>query len=360
MPLDIRVLQTDFSTWDTHRADPRFEARPFATSQFLADTVGQGTVRYLSHPKFKLPVIIPTRSNTVLGDEVYPISTTGILVQAAHACFATHQGFGLNPDVIWQTIVGQVATHIKLNPSQYTHLFTESLSGKVNIVVRDNELPTDNNWQRALGMFESPLRLAIGDELVSLLTPTFTTTAQIDRVASLVTLMDAASPFYNYTVASTCRIPLIRLEGDAIDWRQLYERTGLLAEKFTGLDAYFTDLLPVLHKIFKTVEDGRADNDFWDSIYKFRSTSGTDRITGWITSLMAFRHSPQGPVLRKSFNWRYDTLKTNEIPSLLSTITFAWQIGSNTLPMILVAGVLGIDQTDGIFTPRLGVAVMER
>lgn len=364
--LDVRPYKYRRGYAD-HYSDPEVELRYFATAKFLADTVGTGRVRYLSHSKFNLPAVAADRySYGGSADEAYPIPTTGLLIQTVHACFATHQGFGLNPDVIWQVIVNQVAEHIKLDPDRYADLFTWFPGERVEIEVRDDELAFDSNWLRTLGKFEDPLRFAIGDKLVSLLVPDFSTTTQLDRVAALVTLMDAASPYYEYSVMTMCHIPLIRLEGSPEDWRQLSQRTATLAKYFVGLQAYFTELLEVLAEISRTAAGGAPDNEFWSSAYKFNSSSGGEDVTGWLTALLAYKYGSNGPELRESFDWRgqmerpWTAFRTNEIPSLLSTVPFTWKNQGSSIPMTFVAGALGVHQAGEVFTPRLGVAVMER
>ncbi|HET9411265.1 MAG TPA: DUF4419 domain-containing protein, partial [Candidatus Saccharimonadales bacterium] len=348
-----------------HSRDPRVEVRLFDTQQFLADTVGAGRVQYLSHGEFGLPMVeVQELRRSPIPGRAYPIPTTGLLIQTAHSCFATHQAFGLNPDVIWQTIVNQVAQHIKLNATQYASMFTWFPGQKTEIEVLDNDLLVDNNWLRTLGMFEKQLQFVLGDDIMSLFVPSFSTSTQLDRVASLVALMDAASPYYEYAVRTMCHIPMVRLEGMAEDWKQLHYRTTLLAERFGGLQNYFAALLPVLQEVSETAGGKEPNNDFWSSVYKFQSDSGRENVTGWLTALMAFKHTPQGPVARDDFDWRsqiekpWMAFKTNEIPSLLSVVPFTWKLQDTEMPMTFVAGALGVSSTDKVYTPKLGIAVM--
>ena len=366
MSLDIPVSQWRRGGLD-HRRDPEFEVSHFATDQFLADTVGAGRLHYLSNAKFGLPEVTQrARRMEPIPSQTYPVPTTGLLVQTAHACFAAHQGFGLSPDVVWQTICNQVATHIKKCPDRYASLFTADPRERPEIRVRDAELPFDNNWLRTLGLFEAAFNQVLGRELVSLFVPEFSTTAQLDRVAALITLMEAASPYYKYTVDSMCHIPLIRLEGTADDWGQLYGRAIALSQMFVGLREYFAALLPVLLKIAETARGAAPDNMFWSSLYKFKSTSGGKYVTGWLTALLAFKHGSNGPIPRTSFDWQGQmsnaglAFKTNEIASLLSTAEFMWERPDGTLPMRFVAGTLGVHNEGSVYAPRLGIAVMER
>lgn len=347
------------------RREPDTRVVDFATDTFLAGTVGKGKVLYLSHKGFSLPDAV----DNGLGyreshDKAYPVPTTGLLVQTAHACFATHQAFGLSPDTIWQTIVNQVATHIKLNAGKYGHLFTPFVGQKTPLRVRDDL--ADNNWLRVLNKFEEPLLVFVGNEVMSLFMPDFSTTTQLERVASLVSFMDAASPYYDYSVQTLCHIPLVRLEGAPSDWRKLYERASALSQHFGDLRLYFDDLLPVLLEISDTAEGMTPNNEFWSSIYKLRSGSGGEKVTGWLTALLAFRQTPHGLVAREGFDWRrqvdssWNALKTNDIPSLLSAVPFTWELGGRDRKMTFVAGALGVDNTGDVYTPKLGVAVMER
>jgi hypothetical protein len=366
--LDITVEHRNRDFLD-HERTPLVRVVDFATEQFLADTVGTGRIRYLSHSQFSLPDV-RTDGFRYGPDEAYPIPTTGLLVQTAHACFATHRGFGLNPDTIWQTIVNQVAEHIKQDPCRYADLFTWFPGQKAEVDVRDDELLADGNWLRALGKFEEQLRFLVGNDLVSLFMPRFSTTGQLERVAALTTFMGAASPYYKYSVNTMCHIPLIRLEGTRDDWSRLYRHTSTLAGHFEGLREYFAALLPVLQEISETANGKQPDNTFWSSAYKFKSSSGQQDVTGWLTALMAFKYGPDGPKPRQDFDWRnqikkpWEAFRTNEIPSLLSTVPFTWRTPGGNIPMTFVAGALGVSSrqtpTVDVYTPRLGIAVMDQ
>lgn len=361
MPRIITVHQIDYDP-KSHRSDPPFELQRFPTKGFLASTVGKGATPYHSHRNFQLPGIPAFQRSFVDGDKGYPTRTANLFIQTIHACFATHQGIGLDPNVIWQIIVQQVAEHIKINAARYAHLQPR----QTRIEVHDNRLQKYNDWPRVFPVFEQALQSSINGELVALVTPRFSTTTEHDRLATLLSLANTTSPCRAYSQTSMCHLPLVRLEGTADDWTKLHAQAALLSKQFAELAGYFGDLLPVLQEIASTAAGKWPDNNFWSSLYKFKSISRSDHITGWITCLMAFKYGTGGPAPRRDFDWRSQihtpasALEAYEIPSLLTTCPFTWQNKGRSIPMTLVGGTLGIAMADGVFTPQLGIAVIAR
>ncbi|RKE20207.1 DUF4419 domain-containing protein [Streptomyces sp. TLI_171] len=281
-------------------------------------------------------------------------SASSLLLHALHLCFRAHLPVSLSPDLLWYAVVHEVATHVRLNGERYAGLFTRTPGTKRTIEVRDDSLLAAPDWQRSLHLVQPLLRKEIGEELADLFQPAFSTTTPVDASATLVALMDVVSPYYDFRWRTLCGIPRIRLEGAAADWRLLADRVGGLEARFAGLREWLRALRPVLETIAATAAGGEVDEEFWRSIYKWKSYSGGCEVTGWITAFFAHRYGSETaePAVR-------ERIGDDSFPSHLSLVPFEWQRPDGALRMAFVGGVLGIERDAEWIRPRLGFAVLE-
>ncbi|MEV7359297.1 DUF4419 domain-containing protein [Kitasatospora sp. NPDC091276] len=296
-----------------------------------------------------------------------PEPTCSLLVRAVHAAFAEHLPLSLSPDVLWYAVVHEVAVHARMYAPRYRALFGGAEGRREAIVVRDDALAAPGpDWSRSIRLVREPLAAAVGAELVELFQPAFSTTTPDDASSALVALMDVVSPYYAFRWETRCGIPRIRLEGTAGDWALLVARVAGLAERFDWLAPWFAELRPVLDEIAATAAGGTVDDEFWRSLFKWRSMSGGPRVTGWLTAFLAHTQTPDGPRLRQSFGWREadanpyhrDSFAVNDFPSHVSKVPFVWDHLGREIPMAFTAGILGIEWDGEYLRPRLGNAVL--
>ncbi|GLW68747.1 hypothetical protein Kpho02_10460 [Kitasatospora phosalacinea] len=280
-------------------------------------------------------------------------SAASLLVRALHLCFAAHLPLSLSPDVLWYAVVHEVATHVRLNADAYAGVFTDTPGSRRTLVVRDDALTGGADWQRSLHLVQGPLRERIGERVADLFQPAFSTTTPADASAALVALMDVVSPYYDFRWVTRCGIPRVRLEGTGQDWRLLADRVDGLAERFAGLRPWLDALRPVLAEIAATAAGGPVDPEFWGSLYKWESRSGSDRVTGWITRFFAHRYDDRTPVPATA-----DGIEDGHFPAHLSVVPFTWQLPDGERRMAFVGGVLGIERDEEWVRPRLGFAVL--
>jgi hypothetical protein len=294
----------------------------------------------------------------------FTASKASLAVQTIHECFAGHVPLSLSPELLWYFIVYEVATHVKLNPLQYSGLFNGNLGQKQVLTVQDNSLiyGEQNEWASTIALFRSPLEEHIGEKMVDLFLPKFTTSTEVTNIALLVTFMDTVSPYYDFEVDSWCGIPQIRLEGEVADWKKLVDQASTLSPLFPKLNGYFRGLLPILSEIARSAEGSRKNSAFWRSIYKYEDESGGPFITGWITALFAHEWIDAGPKLKKDFGWNpaYEApTQSFNFPSHISKVPFSWNYREQVIPMAFAAGVFGTWHEWPYLSPRLGYGVFE-
>jgi hypothetical protein len=368
LPLLSRRELSDIELYRYTERNPRHYDPPEVTRLDNADYLysvlgGEGRIRYIS----RSGLLVAAGAN-------YPVPNVSLMVQNAHQCFGRHVGIRLSPVLFMDIIVRELAQVIRSSPSKYAHLFTTRPDEKVTIRIRNDEVfANPAAWKDALESFYLPLREAITDSTFDLFAPRFSTLTEEDGIAQLVALMDAASPFYDYRVNTMCGIPLIELDGDAADWALLVEHAEQLAFLFPDLSRYFQELMPVLREIAGTAATDDWDEEFWRSLYKWKEDSNGEFADGWINVFFAHAYGRDGAALKseRDFGWRRSVgnpysggTRLDHFPSGISQVPFTWELrgaaGNRDVPMLFVAGALGIDQTlTSTLEARLGFAVVD-
>ncbi|MFJ6620085.1 DUF4419 domain-containing protein [Kitasatospora sp. NPDC091335] len=358
----------------------------FGNERFLRAVLGE---RFLLRHRSVEAMYERPRPVPLYPEFAEPEPTVSLLLRAARAAFAEHLPLSLSPDVLWYAVVHEVAVHVRMYPPRYRALFRAVGGRRAPIVVRDDGLAgpaavwsgpvgagpdwsgpaagAGPDWSRSVRLVREPLVAAVGAELVDLFRPDFSTTTPDDVSSALVALMDVVSPYYDFRWETRCGIPRVRLEGTAGDWARLAAGVGALAQRFGWLAPWFAQLRPVVDEIAATAAGGPVDEDFWRSLFKWRSMSGGPRVTGWLTAFLAHTQTPDGPRLRRSFDWReaagreyhQEAFEVNDFPSHVSKVPFVWEVLGREVPMVLVGGVLGIERDGEYLRPRLGTAVLE-
>ena len=251
------------------------------------------------------------------------------LLAAVHTAFAEHRPLVLSPDVLWITIAQGVAQHVRLHAEELRSRFVKH-DGRTELKVAASSWGAPEDWRAIVHEFRAALGHELGD-VARALTCDFSTTTDIERTASEIVLMDAFSPYYEYTLVCICGIPEITLRGTPADWRAIRERIDLLAE--LGLGFWTSSLAPMADHWVRTAE-GSPDQEFWRAIYKPRHAYGWDRIAGWVARLF--------PYLAQSGRF-------TERNGLL-----AYRIGEEpeAKDALSVAGIVGSDAPSGISSVR--------
>lgn len=280
------------------------------------------------------------------------------LIQATFYAFSQHIPLHLEPAYFWMTIVQEVATMVKQDPSRFASVFNGNPHNKRLVKVICDELwGNDSAWPIAIGRFREELAKETGPAVVEGFFPHFSGDDETRELAYLVSVMDAASPFYKYEVHTRCGIPEIDLGGSLEDWGKLWRKIVWLEETF-GMCEYFSAVKAIVNQIGRQVKNNLPDRSFWESIFKYENESGGEKVNGWITSLYAFSNSSQGPILKE--NWgQYQRYSINVFPSGMSVVPFIWQVMEERIPMRFFAGLTGLQSVNGYLTPTIGYGVIE-
>ncbi|HVK67128.1 MAG TPA: DUF4419 domain-containing protein [Polyangium sp.] len=233
------------------------------------------------------------------GDADLPVvdhGSTHALLGAVHLAFAEHRPLVLSPDAVWLTIAQGVAQHVRLHAEQLrSRLVRHTGTARIEVPL-DGPMPTDAaSWASIVGSFRDRVADQVGAGRARLFECDFSTSTEVDRIASQVVLLDAYAPYFDYYLACVCGIPEITLLGTPADWKRLRERIDVIAE--LDLDFWTRSLAPICDELVRAAS-GQPDLDFWRRIYKPRKAYGWDVVTGWIARLYPYTVQQGSAALR--------------------------------------------------------------
>ncbi|MDI3283887.1 DUF4419 domain-containing protein [Polyangium sp. 15x6] len=205
---------------------------------------------------------------------------THALLGAVHLAFAEHRPLVLSPDAVWLTIAQGVAQHVRLHAEQLrTRLVRHTGTARIE-VPWDGPMPTDAaSWVGIVHSFRDRVADQVGAGRARLFECDFSTSTEVDLIASQVVLLDAYAPYFDYYLVCICGIPEITLLGTPADWKRIRERIDVIAE--LDLDFWTRSLAPICDELVRAAS-GQPDLAFWRRIYKPKDAYGGDVITGWI------------------------------------------------------------------------------
>ncbi len=355
-----------------------------ANQEFLSGALGDAKLHYLSRRDIAISALdlessnietlikqsVECKDNDSVIERSYETeellrSSTSKFFTAAHNAFDLHANFTLRPEVVWYMIVHEVAICVKQNSKQYAHLFTKSPDKKVLLEVIDNSLiygSEENNWDDTIEMFRQKLSEHISPLVLSLFLTKFSTSDKESDLATLLAFMDTVSSYYKYQVNTLCGIPQIKIAGTRGDWMMLVYKVNELMTLFEPLKQYFVELKSVLQTICDTLHGEVIEADFWKSFYKFKESSGSASVTGWINTFFAYLIHPMNNslVLKSDFQWGIELgYKMDLLPQHITSVDFNWNYYETDIAMKFFAGIIGVENDNGFLTPRLGFGVAE-
>jgi hypothetical protein len=276
--------------------------------------------------------------------------STHPLLDAVHVAFAQHRPLALSPDAVWLTIAQGVAQHVKLHAEALRPRLVRHAGREELVVTWDGDMPRDaGSWSAIVGKLRDAIAARVGDGRARLFECDFTTSGEIERVASQVVLMDAYSPYFDYVLQCICGIPAITLLGSVDDWRRIRARVDVIAELDLGW--WTRALAPICDQLVRAAA-GEIDRPFWQAIYKPRAAYGGDVITGWIARLFPYLRSRgtfdrRNPLVDVPLDARGDDalgvgMRSDAVPPARSRATVIVRSPGGERRVVLDAGLYGV------------------
>ncbi len=269
--------------------------------------------------------------------------------------YASHKSITLSPDMIWLLISQGFARYVnahaeELRPQLVSHI------GKMDLKVetRSDLLSKNADWSQLLDDFSVEIDRNTKGDISKTITADFSTTGQVERIASQITLMESVKSYFNYIAFHIlCGIPSITLKGTPDDWRLVLKKTQQL--EAYGLSDWTKSLEPILMEFISAAE-GKPKQSFWQEIVRKHEVDmfcGKETtISGWLLKFF-----PDG-----NGHTRDDVDVEKEMPSDRVRVNFKYRILApdgtiiSETPMELWAGFVGaeVDTITNSITPKIG------
>ncbi len=234
--------------------------------------------------------------------------------------------------------------HVTNNAEELRSMFV-NFKGKTKLVVENDSIrlnDPNSPWEKVFPEFTKMIGENTGQEIINTLTPNFTTTTPVDKIAAEITIMDAMKEYFEYYVETMiCGIPKITLEGTPADWQKLLDKARDLRKY--KLDWWIDEIEPPLKQFIRAI-NGHIDTAFWRNIFKQHTLTTYGRptiIDGWI--LKFFPYYKDGSRSRFTSIGSSENL-TNEMVTVDLTHIFNNRIKNETTLLELWAGFVGVKE----------------
>ena len=231
------------------------------------------------------------------------MKTSAPLLYGFNAAHDFHYPIRIRPDDIWLLIVQSFSNHVNENSEDLRKMFV-NFDGKKELIVKYNISTIDEVDKKILENFSEQineqLKTYLGEELVNILTPNYSTTTYDNLITCKLSIMCAFKKYFDYKMSLCgCGIPYLILEGTAEDYSKILEKAKFLSKyKF---DWYIERIIPLIQKMVEA-KQGKVDVDFFKNIVQDKKmeeyvagpsgigghTNVVDGISGWILKFFAY------------------------------------------------------------------------
>ena len=192
----------------------------------------------------------------------------------------------------------------------------------------------------------------LGEEILQVLTPNFTTTDFNSTIVSKLSIMGAFKKYFEYTMnLAGCGIPYIILEGSIGDYKSIKEK----AEKLSKYEFkwYIDRKIPHIEKMIEA-KSGKIDTNYFKNIIQRKVVDGICvsylYISGWILDFFAYRtNEVNGQTKIEKFSSR--SIKIDEFKNIASQMlvvpfTIVEEETNKKYDMKYQVGFIGCDQNE--------------
>lgn len=297
------------------------------------------------------------------GQELYSMGSNVPVLYGFYIAHTNHYPIRIKPDDIWLLIIQAFINHVNLYSERLRHLFV-NFDGKQKLVI---EYPLSDITQvdkKTLENFSEEIVKKItnfvGEELIDILSPNFTTTTHDSEIICKISIMGAFKKYFDYSMMIFgCGVPYVVLDGTAEDYRKIIEKAKNL--KKYELDWYINRIIPHLEKMVEAKE-GKMDKEYFKNMIQKselvdikRGASGyklgeykVEALSGWFLNFFSHIESKDGIEI---YEFKDDSIKIKDFQRLtnqLIKVPFKLidDVHKKEYDMNFKVGFLGCDQND--------------
>ena len=269
----------------------------------------------------------------------------------------------IKPDDIWLLIIQAFINHVNLYSERLRHLFV-NFDGKQKLVIKYPLSDISQVDKKTLENFSEEIVKKItnfvGEELIDILSPNFTTTTHDSEIICKISIMGAFKKYFDYSMMIFgCGVPYVVLDGTAEDYRKIIEKAKYL--KKYKLDWYINRIIPHLEKMVEAKE-GKMDKEYFKNMIQKselvdikRGASGyklgeykVEALSGWFLNFFSHIESKDGIEI---YEFKDDSIKIKDFQRLtnqLIKVPFKLidDVHKKEYDMNFKVGFLGCDQND--------------
>ena len=203
--------------------------------------------------------------------------------------FVDHCPIKVSPNVIWQLILNAFSKHVNNYSEKLRNKFVNFEGIKDLSVIKVGSISDIYKYEdQIIDELTKKISENVGDELVKVLTPNFTTSTKNSIISGKVSIMSSFKKYFRYHASmAVCGIPYILLEGTLKDWEKILEKLKFLSKYDFSNEKMEKDIEEIIN-----TKKGKINLDFWRKIIMETKkekgdwigcgSEGKDKITGWI------------------------------------------------------------------------------
>lgn len=251
--------------------------------------------------------------------------------------YAAHRKIVLTPDILWHTVLCEIAAGVRAKPDVYASLFTTT-PGEVQEITVATGAPDS----LPLAALVEGIRERVPLD-ADLLLPAFSTTDTLAQMTRWVAFADVCSPYYRYGTYC-CGYPAIDVRGTLADYNKIADLAAELALHFaigeeTDVSIYLAGKVrPLMERLIEAIE--RQDGAFFAKMLTTKrcGSGGEIELDGWWPTLMYAKS--------------YGGQKPENIPSHIARAT--WTYLPTGEQFSINCGLFYSTEVDGFTVPQWG------
>ena len=283
------------------------------------------------------------------------------ILNGFYIAHSNHYPIRIKPDDIWLLIVQAFSHHVNINSEKLRNMFV-NFEGKKELVVNYPLNSLEDVDKKVLESFSEQINVKmkefLGDELLNILTPDFSTTNYDNLIVCKISIMGAFKKYFDYTLGLCgCGVPYLILEGTAEDYKKILTKAKYLLKY--DFDWYINKIIPHLKKMVEA-KKGKIDIEYFQNMIQNKEAteyksglSGrggysykVDHLSGWFLNFFAYWGDGEGDY--DIFNKGDLGVKDfDKIPSQMLIVPFKIiDNNKNVYLMKYKVGFVGCDQNE--------------
>ena len=259
--------------------------------------------------------------------------------------FVDHCPIKVSPNIIWQLILNAFAKHVNNFSEKLRSKFVKFEGVKSLSVIKVGSINDIYKYEdQIIDELTKKISENVGDELVNVLTPNFSTSTKNSVISGKVSIMSSFKKYFRYRGSMlVCGIPYILLEGTLEDWEKILEKLKFLSKYDFSNKKMEKDIEEIIN-----TKKGKINLDFWRKIIMETKkeeddwigcgSEGNDKITGWILDF----YNGLSETLRRDSNFFEEVL---EVPIEITEIKGK----KKTINGMIYAGIRDLKQDPETF-----------